>query len=263
MRTKILLVLFLLGLSNLSYSQLEVYNEIGVYGGMSQLQSDYGQVDNLNLETISYGLGLLFYVSVDDYDVSYRPLRNYLKNHLKLRSELSFSEFNHRHLNKIAFKDNLNSKKLEAMRGTTNLLHLGAQLEFYFFNMVEFENEKEPFHFNPFVSFGGGLNYYDTKAYSTLGEVGLIATTFEKFTFPSEGRKYSVSTESKFTYSIATNVGTRLNVARGHDIIIDARFQYFFSDWIDGLNPNRELYPENVTNDTFIGINIGYIYYFD
>lgn len=263
MKTKNILLMLFLALSHSIYSQAQLYNEIGVFVGATQMQTDYGQKDELNLGTVSYGVGLLFYTSIDDQDVSFRPIRNYLKNHLKLRTELSFSEFKHDHLSKYAFKNTLDSKKIAAMHGSTKLVNLGAQLEFYWTNLEGFEYDKEPFHFNPFIGFGGGINYYDTKAYSDLGEVGLIATTFEKFTYPNEGRPYSVSSESKFTSSIATNIGTRVNISRGHHLMMDVRFQYFFSDWVDGLNPNRELFPENVTNDTFISFNVGYIYFFD
>lgn len=128
---------------------------------------------------------MLFYVSIDDYNVSYRPILNYLKNHIKLRTELSFAEFKHNHLSKYAFKNTLGSKQLAAMHGSTKLFNLGAQLEYYVTDMIEFENEREPFHFNPFISFGGGINYYDTNTFSDLGPVGLIATTFEKFIFPN------------------------------------------------------------------------------
>jgi hypothetical protein len=27
--------------------------------------------------------------------------------------------------------------------------------------------------------------------------------------------------------------------------MIDLRFQYFFSNWVDGLNPNPKIYKEN------------------
>lgn len=263
MKTKNIWLIFFLALSHSIYSQVEVYNEIGVFAGATQMQTDYGQKDELNLGAVSYGLGLLLYVSIEDYDVSYRPIRNYLKNHIKLRTELSYSEFKHDHLSQYAFKNTFGSKQLAAMHGSTKLVNLGAQLEYYATNIVDFENDKEPFHFNPFISFGGGINYYDTNTYSDLGEVGLIATTFEKFTYPNEGRPYSVSSENNYTYSIATNIGTRFKLSRSHDLMMDVRFQYLFSDWVDGLNPNRELYPENQTNDTFISVNFGYIFYFN
>jgi hypothetical protein len=43
--------------------------------------------------------------------------------------------------------------------------------------------------------------------------------------------------------------------------MIDLRFQYFFSNWVDGLNPNpAAYYKENKANDWLVWLN-GYIYY--
>jgi hypothetical protein len=36
----------------------------------------------------------------------------------------------------------------------------------------------------------------------------------------------------------------------------------FFSNWVDGLNPNPAIYKENKANDWLVWLNVGYIYYF-
>jgi hypothetical protein len=41
--------------------------------------------------------------------------------------------------------------------------------------------------------------------------------------------------------------------------MIDLRFQYYFSNWVDGLNPNPEIYKENKANDWLVWFNVGYI----
>jgi hypothetical protein len=43
--------------------------------------------------------------------------------------------------------------------------------------------------------------------------------------------------------------------------MVDLRLQYYFSDWVDGLKPNPELYKENKANDWLVWLNVGYIYY--
>ena len=50
--------------------------------------------------------------------------------------------------------------------------------------------------------------------------------------------------------------------------MLDSRWQYYFSDWVDGLNPGIDQnevrpVPENKSNDWIYWINIGYIYYLD
>jgi hypothetical protein len=42
---------------------------------------------------------------------------------------------------------------------------------------------------------------------------------------------------------------------------VDLRFQYYFSNWVDGLNPNPVTVPENRANDCLVWLNVGYIYY--
>jgi hypothetical protein len=38
-------------------------------------------------------------------------------------------------------------------------------------------------------------------------------------------------------------------------------FQYYFSNWVDGLNPNPDICSENRANDWLVWLNVGYIYY--
>ena len=45
--------------------------------------------------------------------------------------------------------------------------------------------------------------------------------------------------------------------------MLDLRGQYYFSNWVDGLNPNPAVYKENKANDWNIWLNFGYIYYLD
>jgi hypothetical protein len=43
--------------------------------------------------------------------------------------------------------------------------------------------------------------------------------------------------------------------------MVDLRVQYYFSNWVDGLNPDPKVYTENRANDWNIWFNFGYIYY--
>jgi hypothetical protein len=57
------------------------------------------------------------------------------------------------------------------------------------------------------------------------------------------------------------SVGTRYKLNELSDLIIETKMQYYFSDWVDGLNPNSSKYPENKANDWLVWLNVGYIYY--
>ena len=43
--------------------------------------------------------------------------------------------------------------------------------------------------------------------------------------------------------------------------MIDLRWQYYFSNWVDGLNPDPNIYKENKANEWLVWLNFGYIYY--
>jgi hypothetical protein len=48
--------------------------------------------------------------------------------------------------------------------------------------------------------------------------------------------------------------------------MLDGRWHYYFSDWVDGLNPTFENngttpVPENKANEWIYWLNVGYIYY--
>jgi hypothetical protein len=60
---------------------------------------------------------------------------------------------------------------------------------------------------------------------------------------------------------VVSSVGTRYKLAPLSDLMVDLRFQYFFSNWVDGLNPNPTIYKENKANDWLVWFNFGYIYY--
>jgi hypothetical protein len=45
--------------------------------------------------------------------------------------------------------------------------------------------------------------------------------------------------------------------------MLDLRGQYYFSDWVDGLNPDHNKYTENRYNDWLVWLNVGYILYIE
>ena len=70
----------------------------------------------------------------------------------------------------------------------------------------------------------------------------------------------SISAENGSTWSIVSSIGTRYKLTILSDLMVDLRFQYFFSDWTDGLNHQLS---SNKSNDWLVWLNFGYIYYLD
>ena len=133
------------------------------------------------------------------------------------------------------------------------------QLEYFPWSIREFSETIGSWA--PFVSLGAQYSFYSTKVQSSMGPLGTPLTTFPKYLTPSDNRSYGFSSESSSVFSVVTSVGTRYKLSPLSDLMVDLRLQYYFSDWVDGLNPNRDLYKENKANDYLVWFNVGYIYY--
>jgi hypothetical protein len=57
---------------------------------------------------------------------------------------------------------------------------------------------------------------------------------------------------------MVTSVGVRYKLTMLSDLMLDLRWQLYFSDWIDGFNHQLSY---NKFNDWLLWLNFGYIYY--
>ena len=247
-------------------AQFDFSNEIGIIAGPVAFQSDYGERYDLgtNAGNTGIGIGLVHYMNF-----SYTPSCNcyapytYFNDHFKVRSELSYSKTELQHFGQYVEKNStsLGVTQLKAMRGSTKLINAGVQLEYHPLSIRDFTATVGSF--GPYVSLGAQYSFYKPEAYSTLGPLGLPQTTFPKYLDPSDGRPHGYSSESGNVWSVVSSVGTRYKLAPMADLLVDLRLQYYFSNWVDGLNPNPDLYPENKANDWLVWFNVGYIYYIE
>ncbi|WP_348823904.1 THC0290_0291 family protein [Flavobacterium aestuarii] len=259
LKLKTIASLLLIGLPLLAFSQGGITHEIGVIAGPIQFRSDYGQRNDTQTNIKNMGFGIAF---VDFLNFSYTDYVNdYFAEHFKVRNEFSYSKTDLQHYGEWVEKNSVGSKQLQAMRGTTQLINLGIQLEYSFLHIHDFE--KTIGSFNPYVSIGPQVSYYTAAASSELGDLGNTTTTHPKYLVPSDGHPHGYANESKTVFSVALNFGTRYKLSSMSDLIFDVRAQYFSSDWVDGLNPNKDLYTENKNNDWLTSIGVGYIFYFD
>jgi hypothetical protein len=256
---KIFLLFLFVSLSHNSFSQFGITHEIGVIAGRIELRSDYGQRDDTKTNINNMGFGISF---VDYMNFSYKDnVNDYFKEHFKVRSEFSYSKTNLKHYGEWIEKGTIGAERLKAMRGSTSLISLGMQVEFNFIHIHDFESTVGSF--NPYISLGPQINYYTATATSTMGEMGDPSVTPVKYLIPSDGHPHGYANESKAVFSGALNLGTRYKLTRMSDLIFDIRAQYFGSDWVDGLNPNKDLFTENKRNDWLTFVGLGYIFYFE
>jgi len=254
----------LLGISNKANAQYGFSHEIGAIAGPVAFQSDYGERHDFstNLGNTGVGIGLIHYINFS-YTAEcdcYSP-ETYFNDHFKLRSELSYNKTELEHFGEWVSPErtSLAANQLRAMKGSTSVTNLGAQLEYFPLSIRDFSATIGSL--GPFISLGAQFSYYNAEAHSTLGPLGTPLTTYPKYLTPTDDRKYGFSTEGGSVWSIVSSVGTRYKLAPLSDLMIDLRFQYYFSDWVDGLKPNPALYKENKANDWLVWLNVGYIYY--
>lgn len=249
-----------------AHGQLPFSHEIGVITGPVAFQSDYGERHDLstNAGNTGFGVGIVHYMNFS-YLAScncYAPM-TYVNDHFKWRTEISWNKTELQHFGRWVDKDasSLGVQQLRAMRGTATVMDIGGQLEYFPFSVRDFQVSIGALA--PYVSLGVHYSHFTPKAWSELGPLGVPQTTFPKYLDPSEGKPHGFSNDAGNTWSIVYSVGARYKISPLADVSIDLRWQYYFSNWVDGLNPNPDKYPENRANDWNVWFNVGYIYYLD
>lgn len=257
----IILTLFaFIGISTVSNAQ-SFAQEVGIIFGPVTLQSDYGERHDLetNVGNRGIGIGLVHFINFS----ANNNHETFFSEHVKIRSELSFTNTNLEHFGRWVEKTppTIGVLRLRAMNGKSNILSLGAQGEFSFIKIHDFENNVGSF--SPYVSLGFLVSYYTTKVNSELGPLGTIETTPAKYLIPSDGRQYGFSSENGIVLSATAGLGVHYKLTTMSDLMLECRFQSFSSDWVDGLNPNKDLFKENKANDWQVWLNVGYIHYLE
>jgi hypothetical protein len=258
----IVLTLFaFLATTTTMFAQSDLAQEVGIIFGPVSFQSDYGERHNTdtNINNTGFGVGIVHFINFS----ANNNRESFFTEHFKVRSELSFNKTNLHHFGEWVKKEEQKGvvEHLRAMSGTSTLVNLGSQLEFSFIKIHDYENSVGSF--SPYLSLGFQVSYYSAKVGSKLGPLGLPETTFAKYLAPSDGRAHGFSSENGVVLSVVTGVGVHYKLSELSDLMFDIRYQGFNSDWVDGLNPNKDLYKENKSNDSQVWFNVGYIYYLE
>lgn len=268
----LLLVFFIFALFRQEvHSQFGFSHEIGVITGPVAFYSDFGQRYDFetNSGNVGWGIGLIHYINF-----SYRADCNcytkdtYFNDHFKLRSEIDLHKTNFDHYGEWVESDktSLIADQLRAMKGSSTVFDIGAQLEYFPLSIRDFAAGS--YKLAPFGSFGVHWVSFDPEVYSELGPLNTPITTPDKYfnAFQQDGDT---------TWSVVMSVGVRYKLSPLSDLMLDARWQYYFSNWVDGLNPQEEFneevlgqgngrpVPENKANDWIFWLNFGYIYYIE
>jgi hypothetical protein len=263
-RNLLLVFLFLVCAKQGAYSQLGFSHEIGIITGPVVFYSDFGERHDFetNLGNVGYGVGLIHYINFayrSDCDCYTRDL--YFNDHFKIRTEIDYHKTNFDHFGMWVDPDRTSivADQLRAMKGSSTVFDIGSQLEYFPFSIRDFA--AGAYKIAPFISLGVHWVNFDPEIYSELGSLNSPLTTPPKYfnSFQQDGGT---------TWSIVSSIGIRYKLTPLSDLMLDARWQFYFSNWVDGLNPSLEnngsvSVPENKANEWIFWLNVGYIYYLD
>jgi len=249
LKKAILFILIALGCSNSSNAQFgSFYQEFGIMTGPVFFKSDFGERGNLEnfVKNNGFSIGGFYYLTfIEDFDN--------IRENFKIRLEGSYMKSDLQHYGKYVDNNSqsLFTNQLRAMKGEVRMSTFGLQVEYYPWKVDDYNRGSD---FSAYLGGGVQFNAFDTEITSDLGPMGTALTTPEKY---MDAYKNGGGT----AFSVSGSVGGRYKLADYHALIAEFRLQYYFSDWVDGLNPDKKIYTENKSNDWSTGLNIGYVYY--
>jgi len=144
-----------------------------------------------------------------------------------------------------------------------NNFDIGMQIEYFPLSIRSFQ--AFGYKFAPFVSLGAHYVSFNPKVSTSFGDgdatnsLNFYQPWYNNIPDPLNAKPIDVTPGS--TWSIVSSVGVRYKISPLSDLMLDLRGQYYFSDWVEGLNHELENYSR--FNDWLVWLNVGYIYYLD
>jgi hypothetical protein len=239
-------------------------HEIGFMSGSAHFTTDYGErfLFKSNVGgNVGVGFGIIHYLTFVDYRYRWNQQASWWVDHFRLRNEISYMSADLDHFGQYVDESQTSDQadRLRAMSGKSRTLNIGTQLEYHFKNITDFGSRRDPDNkYSPYASLGVLGVFYDPSLYSDYGDGDWQADQsilYEKWAIPG-----TVNDDKGFAFSITAGLGTRKKIGEYSDIFIEAKWQYYFSNWIDGLNATDPA-ANNLFNDWNMFIHAGYIYY--
>ncbi|MDD7887143.1 glutamate dehydrogenase [Flavivirga sp. 57AJ16] len=244
-------------------AQLGFSHEIGVITGPLQFRSDFGNREDTktNFGNSGFGIGVVHYLNFSyRADCNCYTTDTYFNDHFKLRNEISWNKTNLEHHGRLVdpSKVSVDSDRLRGHKGVAKNLDIGTQLEFYPLSIRSFQSFG--YKLAPFISLGVHYTSFSPEVSTTYENPNPLLTgnVLEPSNFYSHWDPGSVDASPGSTWSMVSSVGVRYKLNKLSDLMLDLRWQYYFSDWVDGLNHQLDF---NKSDDWLLWFNIGYIYY--
>ena len=225
---------------------------LGVQIGNSIIHTDYGEGNSSDVNALSVSLTHSLYF----FAISSWRKQNTLNHHIALRSELNFvSNIKLSHKGEYVNGNGNLATQLRAMTGSFKITNIGFQGEIYLKNLKEFiyYNNQYGTNLNPYLLAGIQFSIFKNSLNSTLGD-----WTQDSSVLPEKWRDPSDTSVGRGTsFSSTFGLGTRYKLNNEIDLNAQFKWQFFFSDNLDGLRSNS---PENEDNEWSTVFQIGFIY---
>lgn len=244
-------------------AQDKTSHEIGFISGSASFTTDYGERNHFKSNVggnVGPGFGVVYYLNFTDYRYRWNERTNYFAEHFRVRGEISYMTADLDHFGEWVKPERQTPEadKLRAHHGKTRLLNIGSQLEFHWVDIVDFGSRRIPdLKWSPYFSAGVFVDFYDPDIKSDLGNWNDPGVLYPKWDIAIDPK--AASTRSGTTLSATLGIGTRHKLGEYSDILIESRWQYFFSNYVDGLHSKPD--PANKYNDWLLWVHFGYIYY--
>jgi len=241
--------------SEASFSQSRFSHEAGVMFGVTSFQTDFGLTNDFaSANASTMGFGVMHYLKFFGNQYNWRSGSTFWSEHFMLRTEFNFMN------NKtIRHEVDYNDDRMKSMTGQIQMYNIGTNLEFYFFDMEDYASYyRNDNKLNPFINVGIHYSFYNPdilfNGESLEGKEEPYTDLIPKW---QEGAIYL---EKDATFAASVGAGIRYSIS-DVDLVLEGRWQHFFSDKVDGLDDTSTDSASDF-NDTMVVINAGIIYVF-
>lgn len=278
MKTKhLLLILCCIFLTHLeTKAQLGFSHEIGVIAGNVAFQSDFGERSDFETNTgnVGFGVGIVHYLNFAyRADCNCYSKDTYWNDHFKIRNEIDYHVTNFDQFGPEADSDDFGGLRLRAHKGRSSVFEIGSQVEYFPLSIRDFQ--ANAYKITPYVSLGIHFVSFNPESTSDLAPDGNIFADIPNPFTPDptdfspalleifgvgEGENGTgIDNRIGSTWAITTSAGLRYKLGPLSDLLVDARWQFYTSDWVDGFNVDPR--TPNRSNDSIFWLNFGYVHY--
>ncbi len=242
----------------ISRAQTNFSHEVGANIGIASFQTDMGNKSEFASQNqASMAFGISYYLKFFGSQYNWRSGTSFFSEHFKMKAEFSYINNSNVGFEGTTTSDEIR-KKLEAQKAQIKLYNFGLNLEYYFLKLEDYSSfYKSSGSINPFVTIG--VHYSYSQPDMLVNDVSLKGQEEPYTELIDKWQEGAIFLEAENIFSASAGAGVRFGLDKV-DFSLEARYQYYFSDVVEGLSAPDD--PVNNNNDTMVFLNAGIIYVF-